>query len=140
MAISDTIPNLVESVLQLQIKKQHVDKDKQFGFKPNSSCSHAVFVINQAIKWSKLKKRKLYICAIDASKAFDKINRIILWAILIDLKINKYVIKGLMNYYHGSMMLISNNDQYSSLFKTHCGCRQGGTISPMLFSLYAETY
>ena len=43
-----------------------------------------------------------------------------------------------MNYYHGSMMLISNNDQYSSLFKTHCGCRQGGTISPMLFSLYVE--
>ena len=57
----------------------------------------------------------------------------------IDIQIiNKYVIKGLMNYYHGSMMLISNNDQYSSLFKTHCGCRQGGTISPMLFSLYVE--
>ena len=79
------MPDLLESSLQLQLNKEHIDKDKQFGFKINSSCSHAIFVMNQAIKWSKQIKRKLYICAIDAIKAFDKINRTILWSRLIDL-------------------------------------------------------
>ena len=35
-------------------------------------------------------------------------------------------------------MIISNNNEYSSMFDTHCGCRQGGTISPKLFNIYVE--
>ena len=50
LAISDTMPNLLESSLQLQLKKENIDKDKQFGFKINSSCKHTIFLMNQVIK------------------------------------------------------------------------------------------
>ena len=78
ISISDTFCTLLEKILLKEIDKVHINNQKQFGFKANSSCSHAVFTLTEAIKSSKRKRYKSYICAI--SKAFDKVNRSILFA------------------------------------------------------------
>jgi hypothetical protein len=83
-------------------------------------------------------KQRLYVCAIDASKAFDKVNRLNLWNKLIDRKINPVIIIALINYYNQSQSIIENNNEISKLFKTTLGVRQGGTISPKLFSIYID--
>ena len=80
ISISDTFCTLLEKILLKEIDKVHINNQKQFGFKANSSCSHPVFTLTEAIKSSKRKGYKSYICAIDASKAFDKVNRSILFA------------------------------------------------------------
>ena len=46
----------------------------QFGFKKNSSCAHAIYNL-KSIQRHQKKKRRVLLCAIDASKAFDKVNR-----------------------------------------------------------------
>jgi hypothetical protein len=46
----------------------------QFGFKSKSSCAHAIWCINEAIRITKKRDLKLFIISIDASKAFDKVN------------------------------------------------------------------
>jgi hypothetical protein len=55
-----------------------VTGDKQFGFKSNNSCTHAILVLKQILKLAKHFKKRLYISAIDTAKAFDKVNRDIL--------------------------------------------------------------
>ncbi|RNA16439.1 RNA-directed DNA polymerase from mobile element jockey-like, partial [Brachionus plicatilis] len=122
IAVSEPLSNLFE----------------QFGFKKKSSCGHAVFCLKQAIKLTKKKRQAIYVCAIDASKAFDKVIRAILWQQLIKNKISVQVTLALIKYYESSLMMVSNHGLYSNIFKSTVGVRQGGVASPKLFSIYLE--
>ena len=57
---------------------------------------------------------------------------------MINKNISAHVILGLINYYKESFMLINSNGEYSTMFKTTVGVKQGGTASPKLFSVYIE--
>jgi hypothetical protein len=81
-------------------------------------------------------KKRLYACAIDASKAFDKVNRLNLWVKLIKNNIKPAIIIATINYYNVSLMLVENDGEYSNIFITTIGVRQGGKVSPKLFSIY----
>ncbi|RNA42100.1 RNA-directed DNA polymerase from mobile element jockey-like [Brachionus plicatilis] len=50
VAISDVYANIYESLILKEIENTYTDKEKQFGFKRKSSCRHAIFVLNHAIK------------------------------------------------------------------------------------------
>ncbi|CAF1025673.1 unnamed protein product [Brachionus calyciflorus] len=138
VSISDPFANIYEAILLREIESEYKDNNKQFGFKSFSSCSHAIFTLKQSIIKSECDKRRLYVAAIDASKAFDKVRRELLWCKLVEIKIKPLIISGLMNYYSCSNMLVSNNNQFSSIFKTTVGVKQGGVISPKLFSIYID--
>ena len=120
-----------------EIMKTHADPDKQLGFKKNSSCAHAIFTVKETIANYNKKKKKVYGCAIDASKAFDKVNRDILFKKLKD-KVHPQIWRSLKNYYSNSMALVVNGSEISKFFKTTIGVKQGGPLSPKLFSIYAE--
>ena len=138
VAVSDTLTNLFEAIILEILNNQHKDDKKQFGFKKSSSCNHAVFVLYQAIKASKARGTRLYVCAIDASKAFDKINRLYLWLKLIEHGIDPCIIMILIKYYAESKMLVSIGEELSDIFGTTTGVRQGGACSPKLFNIYIE--
>ena len=138
VAISDCISNLFEAVILDMLDEEHTDHPKQFGFKKNSSCQHAVWVLKRAIEMCKKKGKRAYICAIDASKAFDKVNRTTLWRKLIEDGTSPHIVLSIINYYKDSLMLVKNGFEYSSLSKTTIGVRQGGKASPKLFSIYTE--
>ena len=74
LAISDALANLYERVLLNLINKNHNENEKQFGFKRNSSCSHAIFTLTQAARHVIFTGKRLYACAIYATKAFDKVS------------------------------------------------------------------
>jgi hypothetical protein len=78
ITISDTLANIFEKVALLEIEKTHKEHNLQFGFKKNSSCNHAVFVVKETVNYYGYKNNGVHACAIDASKAFDKINRLAL--------------------------------------------------------------
>jgi len=80
----------------------------------------------------------VYICAIDASKAFDKVIRLILWWKLAKKGLNRMVLKALMAYYSVSKMKVQVNEEHSELFTTTEGTKQGGPISPDLFNEYGD--
>ena len=136
--MSEPLSNLFESILLDQIENSYKDNPRQFGFKKKSSCGHAVFCLKQAIKITKKNRQALYVCAIDASKAFDKVVRPILWQQLINNEIPTHTTLALIEYYESSLMMVSNNGMYSKIFKTTVGVRQGGVASPKLFSIYLD--
>lgn len=138
VAISDVISNLFEGTLLSLLTQDYVENIKQFGFRKNSSCSHAVFALKQAIKYCKSSFKRVYVCAIDLSKAFDKVNRTHLWAKMIDKGVNPYIILAIRSYYADSQMIIINGTECGKLFRTTVGVRQGGVISPKLFNLYID--
>ena len=80
--VSDPLTNIFEKVFLHLTDKRYEGNKKRFGFKSKNSCSHAIFILNETIKLTKYKRKKIYITAIDASKAFDKVNRNFLWLII----------------------------------------------------------
>lgn len=137
ITVSDCIANIYEKVIIYEIEKTHTNDDKQFGFKKNSSCSHAIFTLKETIHFNLKNKKKVYVCAIDASKAFDKVNRNFLWYKMIN-KTRPIILRTLIKYYKESLAYVQNNNEYSSIFKTTIGVKQGGPLSPSLFSIYME--
>ena len=100
------------------------DDQQQLGFKANSSCPHAMFILKQLINKSKRMKKRLYVTAIDASKAFDKVPREILWNRMRELGINPTVILAIESYSCSMMMVIkieeiSSTNDGLSLLKYH---------------------
>ena len=90
-----------------------------------ASCQHAIWLLKRAIEFSKRRGDGTYVCAIDASKAFDKVNRTLLWEKMINKNISAHVILGLINYYKESFMLINSNGEYSTIYKTTFVVKQG---------------
>lgn len=72
LSISDIYTKLFEKLVLPEIQKDHKDHHKQFGFKANSSCDHANFILSEIVRLNKKRKQTTYIISIDASKAFEE--------------------------------------------------------------------
>jgi hypothetical protein len=138
VAVSDALSNLFERLILQRINNEHNDHKKQFGFKANSSCNHAAFVLKVAASLTKCRGQRLYACAIDASKAFDKVSRSKLWLKLIEKNLSPDTTIAIIKYYEQSIMLVQITDEFSTPFLAKLGVRQGGVASPKLFSIYIE--
>jgi len=84
-----------------------------------------------------MKNKKMYATAIDASKAFDKVNRLLLWLIMFE-KVGFAITYILMKYYENSKAYITNKNELSPTFNTTVGVKQGGPLSPRLFAIYIQ--
>ena len=73
---------------------------------------------------------------IDASKAFDRVSHITLLKILREHNVCPTVLRLLYNMYTHSEMQVRWKDNLSILFALYNGVKQGGVLSPILFTLY----
>jgi hypothetical protein len=137
ITISDCIPNIFEKYVMDEITSKLSDTPCQFGFKSYSSCMHANYMLKEIIMYYKLQQKPVYACAIDLKKAFDKMSRTLLFAQMKE-EINSAWWKYLYNYYKSSYGIVSLNNQRSNVFKIEDGVKQGGPLSPRLFSRYIQ--
>ena len=67
--------------------------DNQFGFKKKLSTDMCVYAFKEIINIYKKHSSPLFICFLDASKAFDKINYWSLFDKLINRKVPLFIVK-----------------------------------------------
>ena len=80
------------------------------------------------------KKTSTFAAFIDFSKAYDRINRELLWH-----KLSKMGISGrflITSLYKNVKCTVRVNGQHTDWFDVNCGLKQGCILSPMLFNLY----
>ena len=80
-----SIPSKLLSIIILQRLQQKLDqhlRDEQHGFRPGRSCADLIFTVRMVVEDSKEWYKKLYLLFIDLEKAFDSVDRKILWKIL----------------------------------------------------------
>ena len=80
----------------------------------------------------------VFLCFIDASRAFDRINHAKLFQKLLDRGIPKYIVRILMFWYANQKMQVKWGNVTSSPFSVSNGVRQGGTLCPILFNVYMD--
>ena len=77
-----------------------------------------------------------YLLLLDASKAFDRVEYVKLFTILRDRKLCPIVLRLLMNMYINQTIQVRWNNTLSNVSGISNGVKQGGCLSPTLFSLY----
>jgi hypothetical protein len=135
ISVSNVFHTIMEKWILSKILETYRHTPKQFGFRRGYSCQHAIIMVLETIKFCKRKKKRLFLCLIDASKAFDKINRYKLWVILMQI-CRPAVLRYLIKYYTSSQALVRINKIDSDIFKTELSVKQGGCLSPLLFAIY----
>jgi len=74
ISISPIISKLFEMAILNRFSSYFVTSDHQFGFKKNLGCSHAIFTVRNVIENFVSNGSTVNVCALDLSKAFDRMN------------------------------------------------------------------
>nr|XP_047144829.1 uncharacterized protein LOC124818292 [Hydra vulgaris] len=140
ISITPTLTKLFEYII-MQVCPEISDiHSHQFGFKQNSSTLHAEFLLSETLKHYNNNKSPVYICSLDANKAFDSCN----WDLLFEkLYYNKNlplsVVRALQSLYRSGTANISYLGHKSNNFCLTQGVRQGSILSPHLYNIYTES-
>ena len=138
ITLSPLLSKLFEHCILNKYSSYFFSSDLQFGFKKNLGCNHAVFVLRQCVEYFSKHGSTVYMAALDATKAFDRVNHIKLFHRLHDLGLPVYVIRLMMNWYAKIVSVVQWDNCFSSNFAIKSGVRQGGVLSPVLFNIYVD--
>ena len=75
---------------------------------------------------------------LDASQAFDKVNYIKLFQLLMKRNVNMLILRCLLYMYTNQNLNVKWNTTMSKYFSTSNGVKQGGVLSPILFGIYID--
>ena len=73
---------------------------------------------------------------LDASKSFDRVNHLSLFNKLRNMC--PTILKFFMCTYQRQSVMVNWNGEYSSTFSVGNGVKQGGVLSPVLFTVYLD--
>jgi len=112
--------------------------DLQFGFKKGLGCSHALLTVRSIVYYFTNHGSNVNLCALDMSKAFDKVNHYALFNKLMDRSIPREFLCILMSWYSISAAYVRWDNMLSDMIVLACGVRQGDVLLPILFAVYVN--
>jgi hypothetical protein len=112
--------------------------DMQFGFKSKHSTIMCTAVYLEIISYYLNRNSNVYSCLLDASKAFDRVNYGKLFRILIDRNLPFCIIRCIKDSYIRQQVTVIWDNYHSLPFNISNGVKQGGVLSPILFTVYID--
>lgn len=115
--------------------------DTQFGFTRAKNAPQAILGVRNMVDKILRKNSPFtnpHIIFIDVEKAFDKVSRAYLPAVLKQYGVGEAITQILQNAMHDQISVRYPDGSYSEPFSTNCGVKQGCPLSPLIFSLYID--
>lgn len=133
-----SIPGKVFNRILLNRVKDAVDphlRDQQAGFRKERSCTDQIatlrIILEQSLEWNS----PLYVNFIDYEKAFDSVDRQILWRLTRHYGVPEKITNIIRKSYEGMTCRIVHGGQLTDTLEVRTGVRQGCLLSPFLFLL-----
>ena len=111
--------------------------EEQSGFRPYRSTTDMMSVIRRLQELARKKRIPLYVCFIDLSKAYDSVDRTLLWTVLARFGEPQIMISVIRQFHDGMRACVRLEDRVCSRwFAVEQGLRQGCVIAPLLFNIF----
>ena len=138
IAIGSVILKLLELIILKFNSSVFETSNLQFGFKQKHSTTQCCLLLQETIAYYGKRGSKVYVAMLDCSKAFDRVSFKSLFNLLIDKNMCPFMLRLLWRIYKASKLYVRWQTWYSSLFDMLNGVKQGGIVSPKLFTLYID--
>ena len=110
--------------------------DEQNGFRKARACIDHIYVITTIIRNRKAQGLSTFAVFVDMKKAFDWVNRDMLFYKLLQNGITGKFYNAVKSLYENPISCINVNGLFSPWFPINSGVRQGDVLSPTLFAIY----
>jgi hypothetical protein len=138
IAISNIISKVFEYCIFDKFSSYFLTDSRQFGFKKNSGCNNAIYTVRTIVDDYIDGACTANLCALDLSKAFDKVNHKALFIKLMNRNLPLVVLSLLINWLPICSTCVKWDNFLSDLFALAVGIRQGSVLAPLLFSVYVN--
>ena len=108
----------------------------QFGFKQCYSTTLCTGILKTVVDRYIKRSSKVYACLIHA---FDTVDHFVLFKKLLERVIPVPIARFLLRWYRSQLVCVRWNSIDSSKFSVRNGVRQGGVLSPNLFTVYVDS-
>ena len=111
--------------------------EEQCGFRPQRSTTDMMFLVRRLQELGGTSNTFLEICFIDLVKAYDSVDRVLLWEVLAHFGVPPRMIKVIRTFHDGMRARVPLDDgDFSAWFNVCQGFRQGCMLSPLLFNIF----
>ncbi len=138
ISISPVLSKVFEHCIISRYSEFLITSDNQFGFKKSVGCSHAIYTVRCVVDRFTNSGSTVNLCAIDISKAFDRMNHHGLFIKLMQRSLPSKLLSVFENWFDKCFTCVKWGSIYSISFKLNCGIRQGGVLSPYFFAVYID--
>ena len=97
-----------------------------------------IFALQQIFEKSWEYAKEVNACFVDLEKAYDRIPRDKLWAVLLQYGIDGQLLTAIRSLYVHSEVCVCVNSATTKPFRVSVGLRQGCSLSPILFLIYMD--
>ena len=111
--------------------------EEQCGFPRDRSTSDMMFVVRRLQEVGRKAGVTLFMCFIDLQKAYDTVDRTLLWQVLTRIGVPPQMI-AVIRQFHDEMRACVRPDDgvCSDWFEVEQGLRRGCVLSPLLFHIF----
>jgi len=118
---------LIYSIISLKVNI-FLMHDEQNGFRRNRNTIDHLSSITNIIETRKLRKLSTFAAFVDFKKAYDSVNRALLFDKLEELGISSKMIRALRSLYNNVQSCIKLNGNLTDWFSVNTGLKQGCII------------
>ena len=129
---------ILSNIILLRItgRVEEVLPESQCGFRGQRSTADMIFAARQLQEKCKEQRMDLYMAFIDLTKAYDTVNRGLLWKLLGRYGIPDRLIQIIRNMHDGMKAKLNLDVGMSEEIPVENGLRQGCVKAPILFNLF----
>ena len=113
-------------------------RKNQAGFRTDRSCGQQIHILRRIKEGTTGKNIQLYISFIDFMKAFDSIDREMMFAILRHYGVPEKIVAAIRVLYDESTSRVFVEGELSEAFRVSTGVLQGDVLAPFLFIIVMD--
>jgi exonuclease III len=134
IALGDIAAKCISSIVANRLTKylSEFGIDEQCGSLFGKGCADATFTLKTALQTLREHNHEAHVLFVDLVKAYDTVNRELLWKILEKFGIPPQMIKVLQKLYT-NVTYHMNVAGKKKAFESTCGVKQGDNLGPILF-------
>ena len=138
IALSPIFVKILDHVILMRYHSKLMSSDLQFGFKAKCSTNLCSVILKETMSYYVNNNSMVFCTFLDATKAFDRIRYCKLFRLLSDRGIPPCIIRILLGFYTHNLVRVVWNGILSDYFLAVNGVKQGGVLSPIVFSVYID--